>query len=121
MKGNERFRFFVVFIVGVFGLTACGGKSESSGGTEVKATSGRGNPAQIDTSERDLKQEEIQKQIMEQQHHSQQMANQQRQMIMQQTQAQQAQQQAIQNSLQSQRQTQQAIDAANQARKAGNR
>jgi hypothetical protein len=115
MKFKSSGHVFIVFILGLLGFTACKGKSDSSGPSTAK----RGAALQGDQAERDLRQEEIQKQILEQQQRSLDMANQQRQIMMQQQQIQNAQQQAVQNSLQTQRQTQQSIDAANQARQAG--
>lgn len=117
MKIKSSGSVFIVFVLGLLGFTACKGKSDSSGPSTAQP--GATATAQGDQAERDLRQEEIQKQIMEQQQRSLDMANQQRQIMMQQQQIQNAQQQAVQNSLQTQRQTQQSIDAANQARQAG--
>lgn len=119
MKIKSSGSVFIVFILGLLGFTACKGKSDSSGPSTAQPGATATATAQGDQAERDLRQEEIQKQIMEQQQRSLDMANQQRQIMMQQQQIQNAQQQAVQNSLQTQRQTQQSIDAANQARQAG--
>jgi TolA-binding protein len=105
----------VAVAVSLLGLAACKKKAEgsTSSATPPAQTAGAGEQT---NKQRDLKIEEIQKEIQKQQDRSVEMAQQQQRLVQQQLQMQQAQNQAVQNAQNAQRNAQQAVNAANQAR-----
>lgn len=112
---NAQKMWILAVAVSLMGVGACKKKAED--GTAGSQVPGQAVAAgELNDEARDLKMEEIQKEIQKQQDRSVEMAQQQQRMVQQQLQMQQAQNQALQNAQSAQRNAQQAVNAANQAR-----